>query len=170
MHCPRSPIMSRLSDAVSVRPAVRADMETVAIMGAEFHGFLAAIDGSDPVFDLSACRAKLERCGFGDNPLFQCLVAEVEGEAVGYAIYSIGFWADGFEGMVFVTDLFVREAWRGQVIGRKLMQSLAQAGKAAGCERVMWTVWRKNLAARRFYEQLGGVAIDDELLFSWPIP
>lgn len=161
--------MSRLADAVAIRPAVREDMATIAVMSGEFHGFLATIDGSDPTFDLSACCARLERHGFGNRPLFSGLIAEVEGEPVGYAIYSLGLWADGFEGAVQVTDLFVRDAWHGQVIGQRLMQRLADIGRAEGCERVMWSVWRRNEAARRFYEMLGAQPLAEELLFTLPI-
>lgn len=161
--------MSSLANAIRLRPAIREDMATIAVMSAEFHGFLAAIDGSDPTFDLSACCRKLERCGFGEKPLFSCIIAEVEAEPVGYAIYSIGFWAESFEGVVLVTDLFVRDAWHGKIIGQRMVRHLAEIGRAEGCERVMWTVWRRNEAAKRFYEKLGAVPLEDELLFSLPI-
>lgn len=158
---------------VTIRPAKRQDMAAVAAMAGEFHGFLAAIDDSDPSFDVAAAAAKLERCGFGRKLLFSALIAEagadVGGEAVGYALYNIGFWADGLQGMVLLTDLYVREAWRSRGVGKALMDRLAEIGRDEGCELVVWTVWTENDQARRFYERLGAEAIDDERLMKWPI-
>lgn len=144
-------------------------MPVVAAMAAEFHAFLASKDGSDPAFDIGRAAAKLDKSGFGSRPLFSSLVAETGGDPIGYAIYNIGFWADALEGMVLITDLFVREAWRGRGVGRQLMQHLAEVGRTEGCERAMWTVWPKNDDALRFYEGLGAVPIEDEQLMSWPI-
>lgn len=144
-------------------------MPAVAAMAGEFHAFLAAIDDSDPSFDVHATAAKLERCGFGRKPIFSALIAEAGGEAVGYAIYNIGFWADSLQGMVLLTDFYVREVWRSRGIGRGVMDRLAAIGRNAGCEIVLWTVWTENEAARRFYERLGAQAIDDERLMTWPI-
>jgi len=161
--------MTAASPSVTIRTATRQDMAAVAVLAGEFHAFLAAIDGSDPAFDVNGTRAKLERCGFGPEPLFACLIAESDGEAVGYAIYSIGFWADSLQGMVLLTDLFVRAAWRSRGIGKELMECLAEIGRERGCEIVVWTVWTKNDPAKRFYARIGAKAIDDERLMAWPI-
>lgn len=161
--------MTDAAQSVIIRPANRQDMPAVAAMAGEFHALLAAMDGSDPAFDVEAAEAKLTRSGFGPEPLFSGLIAEIDGEAVGYAIYNIGFWADGFQGMVLLTDLFVKEAWRSRGLGQQLMDRLAEIGKDRGCEIVMWTVWNKNPSARRFYERLGAKTIDDEELMKWTI-
>jgi len=161
--------MTDASRLVTIRPATRQDMASVAAMAGKFHAFLAAIDNSNPAFDIDNTAEKLVRSGFGPKPLFSSLIAEADGEAVGYAIYNIGFWADSLQGMVFLADLFVREAWRSRGIGRQLMDRLAVVGKGEGCEVVMWTVWQKNEPAKRFYDRLGAKAIDDEELMQWPI-
>ncbi len=77
-------------------------------MAGEFYAFLAAMDDSDPAFDVEETEAKLARSGFGAKPLFSSLIAEVDGEPVGYAIYNIGFWSESMLGIVLLTDLFVR--------------------------------------------------------------
>jgi len=138
-------------------------------MAGEFYAFLAAMDDSDPAFDVEETEAKLARSGFGSKPLFSSLIAEVDGKPVGYAIYNIGFWVDTLQGMVLLTDLFVREAWRSRGIGKQFMHRLAEIGKDEDCEMVVWTVWKKNEPAKRFYEHLGAAAIDDEQLMTWSI-
>jgi len=155
--------------SLTIRQAEAEDMTAVAEMAGEFHAYLAALDDSDPSFDSAQAESKLRTCGFGARPLFSALIAEEGGQPVGYAIYSIGFWADAWQGMLLLSDLYVREAWRRQGIGKDLMRRLADGGKREGCEMVMWTVWNKNEPARRFYERLGGIALDDEQLMSWSI-
>ncbi len=161
--------MTDATRPVTIRPASRQDMTAVAAMAGEFYAFLAAMDDSDPAFDVEETEAKLARSGFGSKPLFSSLIAEADGEPVGYAIYNIGFWADTMQGMVLLTDLFVREAWRSRGIGKQFMHRLAAIGKDEGCEMVMWTVWKKNEPAKRFYEHLGAAAIEDEQLMTWSI-
>ena len=161
--------MTDKNELVTIRPANRHDMTAVAVMAGEFHAFIASIDDSDPAFDIESTAAKLARSGFGSKPLFSSLIAEIDGEPVGYAIYNIGFWADSLQGMILVTDLFVREAWRSRGIGKQLMRQLAVIGKDEGCEMVMWTVWTRNEPARRFYEHLGAIPIDDEQLMKMSI-
>jgi len=139
-------------------------MAAVAIMAGEFHAFLAAMDHSDPAFDVARTERTLCRFGFGNDPLFSALIAEGSGAPVGYAVYSLGFWADSFQGVVLLTDLFVREACRSRGIGRQFMARLVAIGRDAGCELVLWTVWNRNHSARRFYRSIGATAIEDETL------
>ncbi len=161
--------MTDATRSVTIRPANRQDMTAVAAMAGEFYAFLAAMDDSDPAFDVEETEAKLARSGFGSKPLFSSLIAEADGEPVGYAIYNIGFWADTMQGMVLLTDLFVREAWRSRGIGKQFMHRLAEIGKDEDCEMVVWTVWKKNESAKRFYEHLGAAAIEDEQLMKWSL-
>ena len=161
--------MTDAPSAVTLRPAKRGDMATVAAMAVEFNALLAAMDGSEPSLEVAATEAKLLRAGFGAEPLFSSILAEAKGEAVGYAIYSLAFWADSMKGMVLLTDLFVREGWRSRGIGREIIDRLAEIGRDADCEMLMWTVWTENPAARRFYERLGARAMDEERLMALEI-
>ena len=161
--------MSKTTRPETIRSATRQDMAAVAALAGEFHAFLAAIDGSDLSFDVAGTEAKLVRAGFGTKPLFSSIVAEAESETVGYAIYNIGFWADSLQGMVLLSDLYVRQAWRSRGLGKALMGRLAEIGRGEGCELVVWTVWTENERAKRFYKRLGTEAIDEERLTKWPI-
>ncbi len=158
-----------MTERIVIRPAERSDLADLVTMGAEFDAYLRAIEPGDPPYNHAETAAALERFGFGETPLFSALIATGEGQPAGYAIYNLGFWADADEGMVFVTDLYVREAWRGRGVGRRLMDELAAVGEAAGCQRVMWTVWKKNPNAIRFYRALGAEEISEELLMTRPI-
>ena len=158
----------KLSDLI-IRSATPDDMRDVAIMAGEFQAFVATLDGSDPYFDVEDAVVRYTRYGFGDKPLFSSLIAEVNGAPVCYAIYSIGFWADSLQGMVLLTDLFIRQDWRSSGVGQQMFQELKRIGEREDCELVMWTVWKKNQLAQRFYEKLGATSIDEERLMMLPV-
>ena len=158
-----------MTEQVVIRPAERRDLDELVVMGAEFDAYLRDIEPGDPPLDERKMTSALERFAFGEMPLCAVLIAKEGKTATGYAIYSLGFWADAWEGTVFLTDLFVREAWRSQGVGRILMEELAAIGRKAGCRRVMWTVWTKNAKAQEFYRALGAETIAEERLMTWPI-
>ncbi len=94
---------------------------------------------------------KLER----DPDLF--LVAEIGAELVGTVI-------GGFEGRRgHVYHLAVAEAYRRRGIGRRLMTELEARLRAKGCLRCYLLVRPGNEGARRHYEGLGWLEMDDHL-------
>ncbi len=161
--------MGEVKESVSIRPGTEQDVPVLAQMSAEFHVEMAAIDGSDPSYDIDKAARALRRCGFCEDPLFYSLVAEVEGAPIGFALYSVGFWPDWMEGKIHLTDLYLRAGWRSRGLGRVMMEHLAEIGRARGCGLMLWSVWAKNKRASAFYERLGAKLIDDELLMEWPI-
>ena len=158
-----------MSASTRVRPAAGEDLPAIAAMAAEFHAYLAALDGSDPEFDVTRAAAALDLAAFGPRPLCAALIAEVDGAPVGYAVYNIGFWANTLETRLLLTDLCVREARRGQGVARQLIQGLAEVGRREGCAKIIWTVWSRNAQAMRFYAGLGAVLLDDEHLMKWAL-
>lgn len=85
-------------------------------------------------------------------------VACVEGEVKGYA-FCILQQASG-NNMVpvktmYIDDLCVDEAARGQHIGRSLYEHVLDEAKRLGCYNVTLNVWECNPTARKFYEACG---------------
>lgn len=56
---------------------------------------------------------------------------------------------------LFIDDLCVDEACRGQGIGEALFRFVLEKAKAYGCTDVTLNVWEDNDGAKRFYEKLG---------------
>jgi GNAT superfamily N-acetyltransferase len=153
----------------SFRPAHVGDVPAIVEMMAEFFAYLSSLDGSESTFDPTVGLERVARDGFGEKPLFHAVIVEYQEKPVGYSIYNIAYWADALEGTVFVSDLFVREPWRGKGIGQELMRHLAEVGREAGCRRIMWTVWTENPAAQGFYKRMGATTMDEEILMSLAI-
>jgi len=139
-----------------IRPAAPADGERVAIM-------CAALSAEEAPGNASRFTAEaFRRDGFGPQPAFACLLAEVRGRALGYALYHDDYDTDRLCRSVYLADLYVETAARGRGLGRALMAAVAQAGRRRDAEVMMWSVLKTNLAARRFYPGVGE-EIDDQV-------
>lgn len=98
--------------------------------------------------------------GFGPQPKFRALIAEWEGQAIGYALL-FAFYSSWKGPGIFLEDLFVREAFRGRGIGRALLSEVARIARKEGSYAIRWEVLGWNESAIKFYESLGGEFFDD---------
>src|SRR5258708_8461417 len=67
----------------------------------------------------------LTRDGFVVRPKFRSLIAEWDGQAIGYALF-FGIYSSCKGPGIFLEDLFVRETFRGLGIGRALLGQVAR--------------------------------------------
>ena len=63
-------------------------------------------------------------------------------------------YEDGRE-VVYLYELHLGEKLRGDGLGTRLMQLVEGAGRNAGMEKAMLTVYKANEGARKFYGKLG---------------
>jgi GNAT superfamily N-acetyltransferase len=110
---------------------------------------------------VEADEAMLHAALFGADAHVFALVAEDEGEAVGFALWFWTFstWL-GRRG-VYLEDLYVRPEHRGNGHGRALLAALARRCTDAGGGRVEWAVLDWNTPAIDFYRSLGAEAMDE---------
>lgn len=107
--------------------------------------------------------ADLERDGFGPKPLFQTLVAEIDGEIPGIALFYNRY--STWKGKtIHLEDLIVSEKHRGSGIGMKLYQAVMEEAKKQNVRRVEWNVLDWNTPAILFYEKTGAVVFKDWLV------
>ncbi len=137
--------------AVAIRPARRADAAALARLGNELARLMNAPE--------SYSAKTFARYGFGPNPHFEVLVAEAAGEIVGYALFEEMFNTDLCEPGIWLHDIMVGDAARGAGVGTLLMAAVARAALERGRSSIWWAVLVRNAAAKRFYERLG--ALDD---------
>jgi GNAT superfamily N-acetyltransferase len=95
------------------------------------------------------------------RPPFECLLAEEDGGAVGFALFfpTYSTWL-GRPGL-WLEDLFVPEAHRRRGIGRALLTRVAELAVERGCGRLEWSVLDWNTPAQEFYRRLGATACDE---------
>ena len=105
-----------------------------------------------------ATEEALMRDGFGPQPRFACLMAEVDGAVAGFALYFHNYSTWRGQWGLYLEDLFVRPAFRGRGAGKALFLECARTAVAEGCGRFDWQVLDWNTPAIQFYERLGAVA------------
>ena len=80
---------------------------------------------------------------------------------VGFALWFLNYstWL-GRHG-IYLEDLYVAPDCRGRGYGRALLAELARICVEHGYGRLEWSVLDWNSPARRFYESLGSVVMDE---------
>lgn len=123
---------------------------------ATIHGFITdlAIYEREPdavEATVSSLRAQLG----AEQPPFECLLGEVDGLAVGFALFfqSYSTWK-GVPGL-YLEDLFVSPEQRGHGYGAALLGELAALAVERGCARLDWQVLDWNTPSIEFYEAIG---------------
>jgi GNAT superfamily N-acetyltransferase len=97
---------------------------------------------------------------FGPRPFAEAILAEVEGEPVGFAIFFGTYSTFRGQPGLYLEDIFVREEHRGRGIGRALLATVAKVAVERGCGRLEWSVLNWNEPAIGFYRALGAHPLD----------
>jgi GNAT superfamily N-acetyltransferase len=98
---------------------------------------------------------------FGERPLAEALVAEVDGRVVAFALFFTNFSTFLARPGLYLEDLYVQPAQRSRGIGRALLARLAGLARERGCGRFEWSVLDWNENAIRFYESMGATVMPD---------
>lgn len=110
---------------------------------------------------VQATPEKLRPQLFGERPAAEAMVAEVQGEVVAFALYFTNFSTFLAQPGLYLEDLYVRPAQRGQGIGEAMLKRLAAFAVERGCGRFEWSVLDWNADAIRFYERMGATVMPD---------
>jgi GNAT superfamily N-acetyltransferase len=154
---------------MQIRESTPADADEIGRLYAQSAAYLRSL-GDDTDFQFNA--EIYLRDGFGENRAFwgicvQSLrtaeVAEEAGQLLGYCLYNFTYDTDRALRILYVLDLLVDEAARGQGIGMALMQAAEAIAREKGCSELQWAVYAPNKSALDFYHKFGGELIEDIL-------
>ena len=98
---------------------------------------------------------------FGGRPYAETLIAELDGNPVGFALFFHNFSTFLAQPGIYLEDLFVEPEHRGAGVGRALLERLAQIAVERDCGRLEWAVLDWNKEAIGFYERLGATPNDE---------
>jgi GNAT superfamily N-acetyltransferase len=104
---------------------------------------------------------KLQPHLFGERPVAEARVAEVEGRVVAFALFFTNFSTFLARPGLYLEDLYVQPAHRGRGIGQALLSHLAGLAVERGCGRFEWSVLDWNDNAIRFYRRMGAAVMPD---------
>ncbi len=92
--------------------------------------------------------------GFSENPLFTANLIYLNNELAGFSLWYYRF--STWKGRRFyLEDLYIKEAYRGKGLGRKLIDEAIEEAKRMKCTGMMWQVLDWNQPAIDFYNSLG---------------
>jgi GNAT superfamily N-acetyltransferase len=137
-----------MSAGITVRFATAGDVALLLRLIRELAVFEKSPDA------VVATEADLLRHGFGPECRFEAILAFIDGEPAGCALFHSRFstWL-GRPGL-YLEDLYVTEPARGRGVGRRLMARLAAIAVERGWGRIDFHVLDWN-PAREFYHRLG---------------
>jgi GNAT superfamily N-acetyltransferase len=98
---------------------------------------------------------------FGPRPAAEAVVAEVDGQPVGFALWFTTFSTFRGQPGLYLEDLFVKPDFRGRGIGKGLLAFLAALAVERGCGRLEWAVLNWNEPAIGFYRSVGARPMDE---------
>lgn len=98
---------------------------------------------------------------FGAHPAAEVLVADLDGEIVGFALFFHTFSTFLARRGLWLEDLYVRPAFRGRGLGSRLLGKVASLAVERGCGRFEWAVLDWNTPAIGFYQRMGATVLPD---------
>jgi GNAT superfamily N-acetyltransferase len=139
----------------TIRDAVATDVPDILAMIREL------ADYERLLHQVEATTDSLTASLFSPNPCVQALIAEVEDQPAGYALFFATFSSFVGRPGLFVEDVFVRPRFRRQGIGKEFFRRLAQRAVERNYGRMEFSVLDWNKPALDFYKSLGAVALTD---------
>ena len=134
--------------AISIRPAVHSDIRALTSL----LKILFSIE-EDFVFNKRLQSKGLEL--MIHNEKCCVMVADVNGQVTGMCSGQMTISTAEGGPALLVEDVIVHEDYRGRGFGRRLMEEVAEWGKARGALRIQLLADRNNASALEFYKRLG---------------
>jgi ribosomal protein S18 acetylase RimI-like enzyme len=145
---------------VQIRMATAADCDAIgalmAAMATHYGGPEDAVEEKAAALMVATTLATQE----GTRFLLAVDASPPAAKPVGMACFVVIRPGRRLQGLIYLKDLFVPAANRGQGIGRQLMAQLAQFAIANDIGRIDLRTSGSNVGAQRLYEALGGVRQD----------
>ncbi|MBR8833039.1 MAG: GNAT family N-acetyltransferase [Stigonema ocellatum SAG 48.90 = DSM 106950] len=98
---------------------------------------------------------KLVQDLFGEKPLAFVLLAEIDGNPVGFATYHFIYSTFLAKPGIWLDDLYVKAEYRRNKVGQALILHLCQTAQEKSCGRIDWTVAVSNELGIKFYQRMG---------------
>ena len=133
----------------TVRPATIKDSQTIV----KFILDLAIYEKAE--HEMIANEQHIKNTLFCESPKAFALIAELDGFAVGFAVYFFSYstWLGKYG--IYLEDLYVSLDERGKGAGKALLKELAIIAVEKNCGRLEWSVLDWNQPSIDFYEAMG---------------
>jgi GNAT superfamily N-acetyltransferase len=141
-------------EKLTIRAVTEEDVETLFELILELAAYEKLSD------EVSGDAETLSRSLFEERTA-EALLAELDGEAVGYAILCGTFSSFECKGGIWIEDIYVRPESRRAGAGRALFARTAELAVERGFPRIEWAALDWNELALGFYDRLGARRMDE---------
>lgn len=104
---------------------------------------------------------KLEKTLFGVKPAAEALIAHLDGQPAGFALFFHNYSTFLAQRGLYLEDLFVKPGLRRRGVGKALFRRLAQIACERDCGRLEWAALDWNTTAIGFYKSMGASVMSD---------
>ncbi|MFL2119973.1 N-acetyltransferase family protein [Marinilactibacillus psychrotolerans] len=111
-----------------------------------------------------ATEALLEEWLF-DKERAEVILAVVEGKEIGFALFFHNFSTFLGRSGIYLEDLYVDPAFRGNGYGKSILKYLAKIAVERKCGRLEWVCLNWNKSSIDFYLSLGAKPMDDWTIY-----
>ena len=140
---------------VTIRTATPDDTPLI------FSFIMALAEYEELASEVQSDEAHIHETLFGDTPQAEVIFAEIDGEAVGFALFFHNYSTFMGKRGLYLEDLFVQPEARGLGAGKKMLQYLARLAVERKCGRFEWWVLDWNKPAIDFYKSLGAIPMNE---------
>ena len=102
-----------------------------------------------------------------DKKIATAVIAEFDGENVGYAIYYPVFGSFSAKGNVHLEDLFINPEYRHQGLGKKFFFELTDMINNDGYSKIEWSCLDWNTPSIEFYKKIGATLESGRVYFEY---
>ncbi|MES1195790.1 MAG: GNAT family N-acetyltransferase, partial [Steroidobacter sp.] len=134
---------------MQLRPARRDDVSLILQLIHELADFEHLRD------EVTATAAQLEQHLFGAQPYAEVLLAFVNDQPAGFALFFHNYSTFVGKPGIYLEDLYVRDQFRAQGVGTALLKAVGELAVSRNCGRYEWSVLNWNKRAIDFYEKMG---------------
>ncbi len=98
---------------------------------------------------------------FGSRRYAEVIVAETQGQLVGFALFFHNYSTFLTKLGIYLEDIFVLPEYRQNGIGKALLTRVAQIAVERNCGRLEWSVLDWNAPALGFYERMNASVLEE---------
>ena len=115
--------------------------------------------------EVEATEADIRQSLFGDRPVAEALIGELDGVAISFALFFYNFSTFLGKPGIYLEDLYVKPDYRSNGFGRKMLAHIARLAKERNCGRFEWSVLDWNKPAIRTYDRLNARPMKEWILY-----
>lgn len=148
-----------MTDSFAIRKARPEDTALILQLIRELAEYEQLLD------QVTADEATLRHSLFFDPKGPEVLIAEENGEPVGFVLFFHNFSTFLGRKGIYIEDLYVRPECRGKGYGEAILKEICQLAQERNCGRVEWWVLDWNERAINFYKKMGAVPMSEWTVF-----